>query len=113
MHDSYAKLADQLDALTAELKRRGLWSDQAPSAEALGSSAPFCHDTLAFHAWLQWLFIPRVRQLIATRAALPPNCNIAPMAEITYGEADWDCADLVDLLRDIDQTFASLAEPLQ
>lgn len=106
MPDSHATLAKQLDALTDELRYRGLWSTQRPALVALASSAPFCHDTLEFHAWLQWLFIPRVRQLIAAKAPLPPNCNIAPMAELHYTDASWDHTDLVDVLRQIDHTFA-------
>jgi uncharacterized protein YqcC (DUF446 family) len=112
MQDSYAKLASQLDALVSELRRRDLWSDQQPSAQALSSSAPFCHDTLAFHQWLQWLFIPKVRELITLRAPLPPDCNIAPMAEVSYAEADWDSTDLVDLLRAIDHSFSQFDDRL-
>lgn len=113
MPDPYATLDEKLDALTAELQRLDLWAPQPPSAEKLASTAPFCHDTLSFHAWLQWIFIPRVRALIAARAPLPPDCNIAPMAELSYGEADWDATELIDLLRAIDQLFAAVPGRLQ
>jgi uncharacterized protein YqcC (DUF446 family) len=106
MQDPYARLTELLDALAAELQRRALWSDQAPPRQALASTAPFCHDTLAFDQWLQWIFIPRVRELIALRGALPASCNIAPMAEVAYGQVSWDTAELIDLLRAIDQHFS-------
>ncbi len=106
MPDPYATLAYQLDALTEELRSRGLWSSQPPSAQALASAMPFCHDTMEFHTWLQWLFIPRVQALIAVQAPLPDNCNIAPMAEVHYAQAPWDHTHLVDILRQIDQSFA-------
>jgi uncharacterized protein YqcC (DUF446 family) len=105
MPDPYAKLATLLEALVAELQRHDLWGDQPPPAQALASTAPFCHDSLAFHEWLQWLFIPRVRALISLRGPLPRDCNIAPMAEVSYAEAGWDSTELVDLLRAIDRIF--------
>lgn len=108
MHDPYATLASQLDALVAELQRLGLWEDTPPAPQALASTAPFCHDTLVFHQWLQWQFIPRLRELIALRAPLPGNCNIAPMAEVSYAQADWDSDDLIELLRAIDQGFMAI-----
>jgi uncharacterized protein YqcC (DUF446 family) len=113
MPDPYATLASQLDALAAELQRLGLWDDAPPEAEALNSSAPFCHDTLAFHQWLQWVFIPRARQLIAHRAPLPGECNIAPMAEVSYAEAGWNSDELIELLRAIDQGFTALGQRQQ
>lgn len=106
MPDPYAKLAALLDALVAELQRHDLWDDRPPTAQALASTAPFCHDTLAFHEWLQWLFIPKVRELISLRGPLPPNCSIAPMAEVSYAETSWDSTELVDLLRAIDRAFS-------
>ena len=108
MHDPYATLADQLDALVVELQRLGLWDNAPPPATALASGAPFCHDTLAFHQWLQWLFIPRLRQMIAQRAPLPGTCNIAPMAELSYAEAVWDNDELIELLRAIDQGYMAI-----
>jgi uncharacterized protein YqcC (DUF446 family) len=107
MPDTYAKLASQLDALTAELQQLQLWGSTPPPASALASSAPFCHDTLSFQAWLQWVFIPRARALVDARAPLPPDCNIAPMAELSFGETEWNSDDLIALLRGIDRLFAS------
>lgn len=113
MPDVYTTLSSQLNALQQELGRHGLWSEHPPPASALASTAPFCHDTMAFHTWLQWLFIPRVRQLVAHRAPLPGGCNIAPMAEISYAETPWDHSDLMELLRQIDLSFHQGAGMLQ
>lgn len=113
MHDPYATLADQLDQLVDELQRLGLWSEQPPSAEALASTAPFCYDTLAFHQWLQWVFVPQLRQLVALRAPLPGNCAIAAMAEPAFAEADWDSGPLIALLKAIDDSFNSSGGRLQ
>lgn len=113
MPDPYAILSQQLDALSCELQRRQLWSSTPPSTEALASTAPFCHDSLSFNDWLQWLFIPRVKALIEQRAPLPGDCSIAPMAELSYANADFDETELVALLRAIDQGFAHAQEGRQ
>jgi uncharacterized protein YqcC (DUF446 family) len=107
MTDTYARLAQQLDALTAELQRLELWTTEAPRPEALASTAPFCYDTLAFEQWLQWVFIPQLRQMIALQAPLPGECAIAPMAELAFEKADWDSSILIVLLEAIDATFSS------
>lgn len=102
MPDTYATLSSQLDQLSDELHRLGLWATQPPSPEALSSTAPFCYDTLPFPQWLQWVFIPQMRQLIALQAPLPQNCAITPMAELAFAEAAWDSTRLIALLRAID-----------
>ena len=99
--------------MTAELQRLQLWTSAPPSLDALASTAPFCHDTLSFHAWLQWLFIPRVRGLIDARAPLPADCNIAPMAELSFAESALDSRELTAILRRIDQLFAETPTRLQ
>jgi uncharacterized protein YqcC (DUF446 family) len=113
MPDPYATLSDLLDQLTAELRRLELWSEQPPAPEALASSAPFCYDTLAFEQWLQWVFIPQLRHMIALQAPLPASCAISPMGELAFAESDWDAAPLIALLQTIDASFTEAAGPAQ
>jgi len=82
----YADLADLLSALCAGLQDMGLWQEQSPSAEALASTEPFAVDQLAFNQWLQFIFVPRIQQIIAAQASLPENCSIAPMAEEFFNQ---------------------------
>ena len=77
-------LADQLLLIERELRVLGMWSSEAPSAEALASQQPFCVDTLDFEAWLQWLFLPRMKQLLEMAGPLPAASGIRPMAEERY-----------------------------
>ena len=46
-----------LKDLETVLKAGGYWSSTAPAPEALQSTQPFARDTLAFEAWLQFIFI--------------------------------------------------------
>ncbi|GAA0784304.1 hypothetical protein GCM10009193_00760 [Shewanella aestuarii] len=78
-----------LVALEQQLKAGKLWSTTQPSASAMASTAPFACDTLSFEQWLQFVFIPKMQQLIITKSPLPTNMAVAPMAEqIWQNEAD-------------------------
>ena len=96
-------LADALLALQHELQQLGLWSEQPPSPAALSSSEPFCVDTLAFEEWLQWVFIPRMGQIIEMAGVMPSRCHIQPMGEEAFAHLGRRGAVLLDLLGRIDQ----------
>lgn len=96
-------VAEQLLLIERELRVLGWWQAQAPSAEALSSQQPFCVDTLAFEQWLQWIFLPRMKQLLETGAALPSVSGIQPMAEQVYGGQLEKARALIKLLGEFDQ----------
>ncbi|AWN14617.1 hypothetical protein SALB1_0410 [Salinisphaera sp. LB1] len=60
-----------------------LWHDEvpAPAPAAMASRTPFCADTLTFTQWLQFIFVPRMRDLIEAGGPLPAASGIAVMAE--------------------------------
>lgn len=80
-----------------------LWEGVAPAPERLASEVPFCHDTLAFPQWLQWIFIPRFRALLEGGHALPAQCGVGPIAEMAFADIDADTGDLLEQLRAIDR----------
>lgn len=77
-------LADCLLAIELELRGLGWWESEQPSAQALASSEPFCVDTLAFEQWLQWVFLPRMKQLLEQAGELPARSAITEMADVVY-----------------------------
>lgn len=79
-------VAEELLLLEQTLRQLALWSNVAPSAEALASTAPFCVDTLSFEAWLQWVFLPRMQQILEADLPLPQASALKPMAEIRYAD---------------------------
>ncbi|MCW8124947.1 YqcC family protein [Microbulbifer halophilus] len=97
----YSDIADQLLQLEAELRRMDLWRSEPPSPEALASTEPFCVDTLTLPEWLQFVFIPRMGQLVRTEQPLPQQCGIAPIAEEFFKETGGAGA-LIELLEAID-----------
>ena len=96
-------VADQLLLIERELRQLGWWQNEAPSAEALASHAPFCIDTLAFEQWLQWVFLPRMKALLENARPLPTVSGIREMAEMTYREQAQRVRGLLDLLGELDR----------
>ncbi|MDN3639138.1 YqcC family protein [Simiduia curdlanivorans] len=74
-------LAVLLDQLELALKQANLWAQEPPELAAFASQLPFCVDTMVVQTWLQFVFIPTLRQCIKQQLALPSRCNITPMVE--------------------------------
>ncbi len=88
-----------------EMRLLDLWSDTAPSDRALASTEPFCIDTLELSQWLQWLLIPRMRELLNAGLPLPGNCNIHAIAEESFAELTQDSSRLLVLIEEFDTTL--------
>lgn len=92
----------QLDHIAHEMQRAGLWSDERPSEEALASPNPFCFDTLAFEEWLQWKFLPQMRELLERFGTPPENCSMAPLAEHQFAELEEETDRLLAEITEFD-----------
>lgn len=99
------QLFSLLQQLELQLQHAQLWSQTPPSDEALASSQPFAIDTLEPEQWLQWIFIARIKAMIATGAALPKGFSIAPyFAEVWKN--DVTKSDLLVTIKQIDEVCA-------
>lgn len=96
------QLISYLHDIEVNLKELKLWSDAAPSVEALSSTEPFAVDTLEFVEWLQFIFLPRLQSLVEVAAPLPKNCGITPMAETYFQACPYDAGKLIAVLSAID-----------
>jgi uncharacterized protein YqcC (DUF446 family) len=103
MIDHYRKLADLLIDVERELRVMQLWELHSPSPQALASVEPFAVDQLSFSQWLQFIFLPRVYDLIESAASLPENSSIAPMAEEFFKAQNTEAAAIILKLAAIDQ----------
>jgi uncharacterized protein YqcC (DUF446 family) len=101
-------LAEQLILIEAELRLLGWWADTPPSAQALASEQPFAVDSMAFEQWLQWLFLPRMQQLLASGGALPSTCGIQPMAEMVLVDRASQARSLLVRLGEFDRLIAGV-----
>ncbi|MHA6495468.1 YqcC family protein [Pseudomonas borbori] len=97
-------IAEQLLLIERELRLQGWWQPSPPSEQALASQEPFCVDSMAFDQWLQWIFLPRMKHMLESGAALPSVSGIQPMAEQVFGA---QARELVRLLGDFDQLISA------
>ncbi len=97
-------------AIEAEMRAIGLWESVAPPPEDVASPLPFCYDTLAFHQWLQWVFIPRMRTVLDHGMRLPRESAIAALAEEELPRLPQDTRRLSALLEDFDRCIAEQRE---
>jgi uncharacterized protein YqcC (DUF446 family) len=103
-HRSEAVLA-KLDAIEAEMKRIGYWSESPPDLQAeirAGMLRSFI-DAPSFELWLQCVFIPNARA-VATRNDLPKESQVGVMAmrQYDYHSHIPAAQKLLELLSDFD-----------
>lgn len=103
MHDRYNTLASLLFEIEKELRTLQLWAVESPSAEALASEQPFAVDTLSFSQWLQFIFLPKMYQIVESAGELPSSCSIAPMAETSFAAEKIDARSIIRQLKALDR----------
>lgn len=106
MTERHRQLAEELCRLEEQLRNLGLWSTCAPSSDALASSQPFAVDTLTFVEWLQFIFLPRMKESVDVFAPLPTACAIAPMIEEYFRGQSCDASALYSVMVNIDQLLS-------
>ncbi len=99
------RIAALLETLTCELKLLNLWQTQRPTSDELLSSAPFCCDTLSFEQWLQFIFIPKLTEMINQQQSLPTKISLTPMAEEAFKHFSVNVNPLFDVIKNIDKTL--------
>ncbi|MEO8284886.1 MAG: YqcC family protein [Chloroflexota bacterium] len=94
----------QIVEIEAELRRLGLWRDEPLEPEAYNFSQAFAMDTMPFSSWLQFIFIPRVKEIIESDRRFPSSSQVGAQA-IREFDGDNAAAHLVDLLIAFDELF--------
>ena len=61
------------------MRQSQLWRESAPSVSYQTSTVPFAADCLALSEWLQFVFLPKMHDILESGASLPDRCAIAPM----------------------------------
>ncbi|MEW9797648.1 YqcC family protein [Alteromonas sp. CYL-A6] len=91
-----------LSELESVLRQHQLWEQATPAAWQLDSDVPFAADTLTFPAWLQFIFLPRMRDLLQTGTAVPAM-QLVPAAEVFLPrQTPHAAADIISVLSDVD-----------
>jgi uncharacterized protein YqcC (DUF446 family) len=106
MHDIPNRIADVLLEVEATLRTHDRWDRQPPAAESLASTQPFCIDTLRFEQWLQWIFLPRMKNILEDRSPLPRKSGIYSYAEDCLHKDDPPTTDLLESIKRFDELIA-------
>lgn len=96
------QVAEYLLLIERELRALNWWGTEPPTPAQLASTAPFCVDTLSLQAWLQWVFLVRMKIIIEQGLALPGACSIQPMALVAWAQEGAKVAHLLALLERLD-----------
>lgn len=102
-------IADHLLLIEHELREQGWWSEEVPTAEALASTTPFAVDVMSFDQWLQWIFLPKMTQILEKGLVLPNASGILVMAETVYVDRPQESRKLRRLLAEFDQLISPSA----
>jgi len=103
MHDIQQRIVDVLLELEAEMRALDWWEQTKPSARMLASQQPFCVDQLDFKQWLQWIFLPRMKDIVETSQPLPARSGIYEYAEECLRHHGSRSAHLLALLKRFDE----------
>jgi uncharacterized protein YqcC (DUF446 family) len=98
-------VAALLDELSVTLKSLNLWQSEQPSDSALASTAPFCCDALPFEQWLQFVFIPKMNQIINQGQPLPNKIALTPIAEESFKSLSTQSKPLLLIINKIDNAL--------
>lgn len=91
------------DLTEAEMRRIGYWQAQPLRPEQLKFTQAFAMDTMAFAQWLQFIFLPRVREAAAANQ-LPSSSSVGTQAVREF-DGSPEASDLVTLLSEFDALF--------
>jgi uncharacterized protein YqcC (DUF446 family) len=83
------------------------WREQPLHAEAFENMGAFGENTMTFDQWMQFVLVPRLREIVRDREEFPSGSELAAYAVHALG-GDPDFESLHELLYEIDQ----LVEPV-
>ena len=96
-------VAAQFDRIEEEMRTSGLWQSGPLRPEQFKFSRAFAMDTMTFLQWLQFVFVPRVREAVAGDS-LPTSSDVGAQAVREF-DAVPAASRLTSLLSDFDALF--------
>jgi uncharacterized protein YqcC (DUF446 family) len=100
----HRKAALKVDEIEHEMRRIRLWQDQPLAREKYNFTKAFAMDTMSYDQWLQFVFIPRVREIVSTAGQFPESSSVGAQA-IREFDTYPDSERLVTLLCEFDRLF--------
>jgi len=107
MPPNYEIVEAKLAQIEAEMKRIGMWQKETPSPENLVVTKAFGADKLSFDQWLQFIFIPRVKDILAEKGSFPSGSQVSAQAyrEWKMWGDEPNVDQLLQLLQEFDMLF--------
>lgn len=86
----------------AELKRLNRWSNESLPPEKFINMGAFGSNTMAFEQWLQFVLVPRIKEIVSEQGDFPDSSMVSTYAVREF-DGDPEAANLQDLLYELDQ----------
>jgi uncharacterized protein YqcC (DUF446 family) len=102
---SHAAVAQKIAEIEAEMRRLGLWQAEPLAPECYNFTQAFAADTMSIDQWLQFIFIPRVREIIERVGEFPPTSSVAPRVLREFDGSPFDITTLHLRLYEFDRLF--------
>jgi uncharacterized protein YqcC (DUF446 family) len=100
----YSLVEEKLAGIEAEMRQIGMWQSEPLPEAAYAFQEAFARDTMAFPQWLQFVFIPRVKSIIAARGEFLSSSNVGTQAVREF-DGYAEATRLVSLLCEFDELF--------
>jgi uncharacterized protein YqcC (DUF446 family) len=91
------------DLIEREMRSIGYWQNQPLRPEQMKFTQAFAMDTMTFTQWLQFVFLPRVREAVASNQ-FPSGSSVGTQAVREF-DGDVNADRLVTLLSEFDALF--------
>lgn len=102
--NQYQQVQVLLRELKTSMQSVELWDSTTPASSAFESNLPFCCDTMYFHEWLQYVFVPKMQVIVEQREPLPGSMVLLPMAEEML-PVQKNMLEVMVVLKQIDEFF--------
>jgi uncharacterized protein YqcC (DUF446 family) len=99
-------LAAKIKEIEAEMHGIDMWSEVAPSADKFQSRVAFFGDTMSFDQWLQFVFLPRVHEVLDGKSPAPASSSVGAYAVREFDGLD-QANRLIGLLSEFDRLIES------
>ncbi|MGH2361807.1 MAG: YqcC family protein [bacterium] len=100
------QIKEKIASIEAEMKRIAMWQQGPLEPEKYEFHAAFAMDTMAYSQWLQFVFIPRVHEVLDSYGPVPRQSSVGAQA-IREFDGYNEASDLVTLLCEFDGLIES------
>jgi uncharacterized protein YqcC (DUF446 family) len=98
-----AEVTRYADRIEAEMRQIGFWQNAPLRPEQMEFTQAFAIDTMTYAQWLQFVFLPRVREAAAANQ-FPSGSSVGTQAVREF-DGSPEAGDLITLLAEFDALF--------